>query len=82
MDELLQAVTALIKDGLNWQETIVSCFLLITIGFSIWVVVSGMTNVIRVAIIAIEKIIISTFKGIKTLFNSLANGSSNQPPKI
>ncbi|MCK4814290.1 hypothetical protein KA005_00855 [bacterium] len=83
MNEFLQAIIKLIEDGLNWQETIVSCVSIITTGFITWIVVTGLANVIKVAIRSIEYTFTAIFKGIKDAGHSLANvSSSNQPPKV
>ncbi len=82
MNELMQAIVELINDGLNVQETIVCCFTLVTAGFSLWVIVTGIVTICKVTISTIDNIITSTFKGVKSAFGSLANVSSyNQPPK-
>ena len=82
MDKILQAITKLIEDGLDWQETIICCFSIATIGFIVWVIISTVMDVIRVTIIATENILTATFRGIKNTFKSLASVSSiNQPPK-
>jgi hypothetical protein len=82
MNEIIQVILALLKDGLNWQETIVSCITVVTSGFIIWIIVSGVTGIIRVAIIMIENILMAIFKGIKFVFSSLTSVSyTNQPPK-
>ena len=83
MNELLQAVVKLIEDGLNWQETIISCISVITAGFITWIVVSGFVSIIKVTVTSVTEIIMSVFKDIKNTANSLANvSSSNKPPKI
>ena len=83
MDEIVQAVLVLIKDGLNWQETLLFSLMTITTGLIVWVVVTAVANIIKVTIIAIENIFRAFCLGIKSVGRSLANVSSpNQPPKV
>ena len=82
MNELVQAVVKLIEDGLNLQETVVCCFTLVTAGFSLWVIITGIVNISKITITTIDNIFTSILKGVKSVFGSLANVSShNQPPK-
>ena len=87
MNEILQAVTKLIENGLDWQETIVFGLSVITFGFIIWVIVMGIIkisdSVVKTIVEATVNILLSIFRGFKNVVSSLTNISSvNQPPKI
>lgn len=87
MNEIIQAVVKLIGDGLNWQETVVCGLAIVTFGFIVWVVITGLVKItdsaIKTAIKAIESILSSFFKGIKNITSSLVSAPNiNQPPKV
>jgi len=82
MDEFILIIKTLIKDGIDWKETVVLCTFFITSGLIIWALTTGLVAISKCLIGTIENIATSIIKRIKETTNSFFSIPSNQAPKL
>lgn len=70
MNEIIRIIETLIKDGINWQETIVICSIFTTLGFIVWALTVGLVTISKCLIGAIDNITTSVIKRTKEATNS------------